>query len=528
VTGPVPASSTAPSVQARARARGRRRAAVALECYRWFVAVTDLLPASFRYGAMRATERRALPPPTLPVLVDDPREGDRLYGTPASSTPPATTSEDALVLGSTSDEDRLAGPSPGRGAPGLRRALVLRCALVTGRLDSGGVEEVVGALARGLPHHGISVAVFCTGGGAVERSLRAAGVEVVVTPDVDDLVLAVLAFRPEVVELHNAPESVARRASEAGLAFLPVVHNLEIHRSRKQWRRIDEAWRTAVRTVAVSACVGEHHLAHLAHADAHRVVVVPNGADVVPGRPPAAHRHRAREMLSGAVGAPVVTGDVVVLCLARYDAQKNLPGLVAAFDQAVAHLPALRLVVAGAVADPLELRRTEAARRAGAHPDRVHLLGASDAGLLRAAADVLVLDSFFEGWSIAASEAAAAGLPLVLSDAGGARELAARVGDGAVVVANPACAAADVDERAVRRARRARRQRNAAELADALVRAGRGASRGTARATPRPVAPAAAAGQVPSARQMVEHHAGLVHVAAATVRSVHVVREAVS
>ena len=200
----------------------------------------------------------------------------------------------------------------------------------------------------------------------------------------------------------------------------------------------------------------EHHRAHLP-GRAH-TVVIPNGASAsLASRIPS--RTDARERLGRVVGA-VLDDDVVLLCLARYDPQKNIPGLVRAFLEAADVDRRLRLVVAGTPGDALEVRRADAVRRAGRSGDRVHLLGASDAAALLAAADVFVLDSFIEGWPVAATEAAAAGLPLVLADAGGAAELAAGRSGRALVVANAAGPAEEVDDRAVRSARRARRQPN--------------------------------------------------------------------
>src|SRR5207237_6426791 len=69
---------------------------------------------------------------------------------------------------------------------------------------------------------------------------------------------------------------------------------------------------------------------------------------------------------------------------------------------------------------------------------RARLLGpVEDAAPLLSAADAFVSASLFEGWSVAASEALLCGVPAVLTDCGGSREL---VGDGArgVLVPNPA------------------------------------------------------------------------------------------
>jgi glycosyltransferase involved in cell wall biosynthesis len=84
--------------------------------------------------------------------------------------------------------------------------------------------------------------------------------------------------------------------------------------------------------------------------------------------------------------------------------------------------------------------------------DRIHLRDhAPWPGALLAAADGFVLDSFFEGWSLASMEALAAGLPVVLSDVGGARE---QIGEGerGYLVGNPVGDPLAVDWNSIRAA----------------------------------------------------------------------------
>ena len=111
-------------------------------------------------------------------------------------------------------------------------------------------------------------------------------------------------------------------------------------------------------------------------------------------------------------------------------------------------------MVAGDPSDWLEYRRADAIRRSHPDGDRVHLLGTSDAATLLCAADAFVLDSFFEGWPLAATEAVSAGLPLVISEAGGAAELVARAAPGSTLVSNASGAAAEVTDRRAAAARR--------------------------------------------------------------------------
>jgi glycosyltransferase involved in cell wall biosynthesis len=85
---------------------------------------------------------------------------------------------------------------------------------------------------------------------------------------------------------------------------------------------------------------------------------------------------------------------------------------------------------------------------------------------LLAAADAFILDSFFEGWSLASMEALAAGLPVVLSEVGGAQE---QVGGGGCgfIVPNPGGDPLRVDWQAIRAARY-RRQENQDAVVDAM------------------------------------------------------------
>ena len=130
----------------------------------------------------------------------------------------------------------------------------------------------------------------------------------------------------------------------------------------------------------------------------------------------------------------------------------------------------VRLVIAGQASDGAEVRRAEALRRRGPGGDRVALLGASDSRTLLAAADAFILDSFFEGWPVAATEASAMGLPLILSDVGGARELVQRDPGAAILIPNARGPAAAVTDAAVARARRrSTRQTNAIELGAAVT-----------------------------------------------------------
>jgi glycosyltransferase involved in cell wall biosynthesis len=307
--------------------------------------------------------------------------------------------------------------------------------------------------------------VVCSVDGARAARLRAHGVEVLVA-DTATATSTLRRAEVDVIALHGGGEELESAVLATGVPVVPVLHNTEIHFTPARWRRFSSALTRSASAIAVSELVRDFHAAHVPSAAAARLRVVPNAA----GRMPAVtaeERRRARGAL-GALLSADLADDVVVVCLARYDAQKNISGLVASFLAQVRD-PRIRLVIAGQPSDGAEARRADAIRRRGPAGGRVALLAESDARTLLAAADAFVLDSFFEGWPVAATEAAAMGLPLILSDVGGARELVQRDPANAVLIANPSGPAAAVTDASVARARRrSTRQRNAVELGAAI------------------------------------------------------------
>ena len=360
------------------------------------------------------------------------------------------------------------GPAPSsRSAEQVTPTGELTCVLAAGALDIGGIGTVVEQLASSLPGRGITPVVVCCDDGARARRLRDRGIDVRTVTDSPSALRVLRELRPDVIQLHGAPAflEVAAQASHAPL--VPVLHNTEIHYSRARWQRLSGVLAGSSSAVAVSELVRTFHTAHVPADLGARVTVIPNAA---PGRaaPDPQRRSDAREHVERALGARF-DRDILFVALARYDAQKNIAGTVATFLAGVSAGVPARLVVAGEPSDWVEFRRADAIRRGSRNAHRVHLLSTSDARTLLDAADAFVLNSFFEGWPVAATEAWAAGLPLILSDVGGARELVSRDPGRSILVANETGEASAVTDARVERARwRARHQHNSAELADAF------------------------------------------------------------
>jgi glycosyltransferase involved in cell wall biosynthesis len=342
----------------------------------------------------------------------------------------------------------------------------LRCLVVTSRLDVGGMDEVVAFLARRLPAHGLQTAVLHATSwssadgeptGRLGRMLQLSGIEV---HEADEIGAARLIrrWRPDVISGHGAPSWVLSIAQQSGVPYVDNLHGMHMLFGA-DWRAETARGAKLAAIVAVSELVRRQYLAGNKEFPADRIVVIPNGVD--DERRSGGARVDARRLFG-------LTDEYLFVSLARHCLQKNSYGLVAAFGELARRRPEAHLVIAGRPDDASYYRRVLRLRASMPCRDRIHLRDhvAAPSELL-AAADGFVLDSFFEGWSLASMEALFAGLPVVLSDVGGARE---QIGDDPArgyLVANPLGDPLSVDWESMGAAR-FRPQRNRDEFAAAM------------------------------------------------------------
>ena len=301
-------------------------------------------------------------------------------------------------------------------------APALRCLLATGALDVGGMDEVVAFLARRLPAYGIRTAVLhvkpdpsVTGEptGRLGRMLRSNSIEVY-EADEDGVRDWIRRWRPDVISAHGAlPAAVLAFAKRLGVPYIDTFHGMHDLFST-DWRA--EAVRSAELSAIVSVCelVRQQYLAGNPGFPAERIIAINNAVD--DERRSGGDRVATRSRLG-------LTDEYLFVSLARHCLQKNPYGLLAAFGDLARYRPEVHLVIAGRLDDVRYYRQVLRLRDALPCRDRIHLRDhvAAPAELL-AAADGFVLNSFFEGCALSSMEALCAGVPVVLSDAGMARE----------------------------------------------------------------------------------------------------------
>ena len=256
------------------------------------------------------------------------------------------------------------------------------------------------------------------------------------------------------VTLVNAHYSIfaARECREAAISFIETIHNAYV------WLPPETiaAYQQADEHISAYVCVSDTvaHYADIALGlDPGKMRIIPNGIDIASnsgdnhslveelstcsglsakqGRSPQLSRWRGNEKetkenrarLRGEWDVP--EDAPVFLNVASIMATKAQRPLVQAFAIALKSYPESRLVLLGSVMEPSYMESIiKVVKRLGIG-ERVIFAGFdSDSRPFYHAADVFVLPSYWEGWSLSLAEAAVSGLSCVITDVGSAYEFA--------------------------------------------------------------------------------------------------------
>ncbi|WP_320536996.1 glycosyltransferase family 4 protein [Pseudarthrobacter sp. IC2-21] len=344
------------------------------------------------------------------------------------------------------------------------KATDIRCLLATESLDAGGMDEVVGFLARGLPKFGFRVAVLHTPTdrlsppGRLGRLLRDEGVEVV-DLEKENCETWIRNWAPDVLSVHGAPEWVLEAAVACSVPTIETLHGMHnqfnVAASEVAGRR-----EKLTGLVSVSEMVRQQYLSIDDKCDPETIVTIPNG--IIAQHQQRIPRQDARRLLG-------LGDEYLFVSLSRHCVQKNTYGLASAFSEVAEAVPGAHLLISGRPDDIAYAGQVARLKGKMRHGARLHLRDHTPhPGVLLSAADGFVLDSFFEGWALSSMESLTAGVPVIMSDVGGAREQLAGRPDWGLLVSNPLGNPLRVDWESMTAAR-FRRQSNQEELAAAMI-----------------------------------------------------------
>ena len=285
----------------------------------------------------------------------------------------------------------------------------------------GGMENVVIDLALSLRENGwrVTIANLGKSGDAAAKAAERGLPVVPLAADISDSAYASF-LRERGVDLVNAHYSCfgAAICSRLEIPFVQTVHNSYVwfdHPKIQQYRQADahtDAYVCVSRSAARYADV-------VVGIDVGKMRVIPNGIDpqTVEAAQYDENRASMRQAWCVQEGAPVF------LNVASIMATKAQLSLAKAFARVAEDLPSARLVFLGAVMELTYQREIEKFIRKHNLQDKVIFAGYDRkvSGYYHGA-DVFVLPSHWEGWSLSLAEAMVNGLSCVITDVGSSYE----------------------------------------------------------------------------------------------------------
>jgi glycosyltransferase involved in cell wall biosynthesis len=308
----------------------------------------------------------------------------------------------------------------------------MRVLLTIASMHSGGAERVVTTLAGGLAARGIDVALAAPAGAGDEELHDVRHRRFVLephargAPGVARLALALAAavrrFRADVVHAQNVRYAAGARAA---CLFADPVRRPRLLATfhgvlPAEYRNAARVLRTCDHVACVSGDLLQRIVA--AGVPVGRASLVRNAVAL-----PAPLSARRREQLDRELQT---AGTQVVAIVGRLVPQKAHERFVVAARRVADELPSTRFLIVGEGPRMREIQ--DQVDAAGLSAQALLTGQRADAREIIARADVVVFSSDWEGLSIAALEALAAGTPVISTDVHGMRELLAD-GAGAVV-----------------------------------------------------------------------------------------------
>ena len=299
-------------------------------------------------------------------------------------------------------------------------------------LDKGGLEQVVAHLTKKMVEYNIDVRVLCTiSGGQMAQKLKEDGYEVVIfdgnTRKFDEYVKQ---EKPLLINTHYA-HNMLDIVKKNNIPMVEVIHNMYVFQDERFMKEEKQRSIMCKEMIAVSSIVKDVYEKRVLHESSDKIVVIGNAAD--PEKICGKNRNYTRKVL----GIPKES--VVFINVSSVDSRKNQMGLIKAFEQfnMTVNADSYLILVGNVLSDFYDKVLNDFIETTSCKTHIIKLSHHRCIGDLYKAADIFIMPSFFEGWSIAATEALYSGLPLIHSLCGSGKELV-NGGENGILIPNPA------------------------------------------------------------------------------------------
>lgn len=304
-------------------------------------------------------------------------------------------------------------------------------AVMVDTLDKGGLEQVVAMLVRELIKKGIQIKVFCTNaGGLIAQKLVEEGVSVLeFKNNTKSFEKYIKENSPILINTHYT-HNMLDIVQKVGIPMVDVIHNMYVFLGDEEWKSERIRSKYFDRMIAVSDIVKTSYMEKHGNISEQKIVVIGNCADEqkIYGQ----SAKFVRDELN------IAHDSTVFINVSSIDSRKNQLGLLTAFDMfyKTENKNSYLILVGNCLSEFYNNEVENYMKELDSNKHIIKLDYYQDIADLYNAADVFVMPSYFEGWSIAATEALYSGLPIIHSRCGSAIELI-KNGENGILISNP-------------------------------------------------------------------------------------------
>lgn len=290
------------------------------------------------------------------------------------------------------------------------------CLLVQ-EFNEGGLERVVYDLSVQLKGKHYETCIIVAGhGGRIEKDATRAGIQVHILENDTARISPVLEIeKPDIILINHCYTGLSL-FKKMGITVIEIIHNAyfwqknQTHYKNLRSKYIDHF-------IAVSEFVAQYSISHLQIPEAH-LCSISNGLNIAGfNRPTAFFRRRIRDLQKNTF---------TFLLSANFRHSKCHTTAIEAFKLVIRDFPEARLQFAGGIDDSQlheRLRKKVKDEQLEDHIEFLGLLNRKQLSQVMAAAQAGILPSSYEGLSITTLEYMFFGLPIILTDVGGARDV---------------------------------------------------------------------------------------------------------
>lgn len=341
--------------------------------------------------------------------------------------------------------------------------------ILVNSFDTGGLEQLIYDLVVNLDRNRFNLLICCEQGGYNADRCVKEGIPVIVLPTEskrkEKIFRKILKdYQTEVINHHHGNFGLEIAKREFGVRIISYIHNtycwfgdLETTEFRKNSIYVDKF-------IAVSKNAAAYTNRHF-QVPFRKIQVVPNGIDV--------KRHKSylqRELSFSRTDLDFSEDDFIMLNVASFHEIKGHKLMFQVMAGLQKEFPQIKLLCVGNVFNEKYYREIKALHAELGLEQTVKLHDFSeDIWNYYRIADCFILPSFYEGWSLAMTEAMYYGLPLILSDVGASKDVIENEDIG-LIVENPFGSILDLEQKRLYQLVAQDRFENAGALENAICR----------------------------------------------------------